>query len=105
MQALADAELQAKTPELRERIAKGESLDKVLPEAFAVCREASVRVFGMRHFDVQLFGGIVLHMGNIAELRTGEGKTLHPTLATGRASERASSVQYFSILEGGRTEK
>src|SRR3546814_18537765 len=57
MQALSDAELQAKTPEFRERIAKGESLDKVLPEAFAVCREASVRVFGMRHFDVQLVGG------------------------------------------------
>src|SRR3546814_3967156 len=58
MQALSDAELQAKTPEFRERIAKGESLDKVLPEAFAVCREASVRVFGMRHFDVQLVGGM-----------------------------------------------
>src|SRR3546814_10832980 len=68
MQALSDAELQAKTPEFRERIAKGESLDKVLPEAFAVCREASVRVFGMRHFDVQLVGGMVLHMGKIAEM-------------------------------------
>src|SRR3546814_3582663 len=81
MQALSDAELQAKTPEFRERIAKGESLDKVLPEAFAVCREASVRVFGMRHFDVQLVGGMVLHMGKIAEMRTGEGTTLTATLA------------------------
>src|SRR3546814_15488946 len=81
IQALSDAERQAKTPEFRERIAKGESLDKVLPEAFAVCREASVRVFGMRHFDVQLVGGMVLHMGKIAEMRTGEGKTLTATLA------------------------
>src|SRR3546814_914614 len=72
MQALSDAELQAKTPEFRERIAKGESLDKVLPEAFAVGREASVRVFGMRHFDFQLVGGMVLHMGQIDEKRTGE---------------------------------
>src|SRR5690606_9294366 len=63
MQALSDAELQAKTPEFRERVANGESLDKVLPEAFAVCREASVRVFGMRHFDVQLVGGMVLLTG------------------------------------------
>ncbi|GAA3933878.1 preprotein translocase subunit SecA [Luteimonas lutimaris] len=89
MQALSDAELQAKTPEFRERIANGESLDKVLPEAFAVCREASVRVFGMRHFDVQLVGGMVLHMGKIAEMRTGEGKTLTATLAV-----------YLNALEG-----
>ena len=80
MQALSDDELQAKTAEFRERIAKGESLDKLLPEAFAVCREASRRVLGMRHYDVQLIGGMVLHMGKIAEMRTGEGKTLvaHP---------------------------
>jgi len=89
MQALSDAELQAKTPEFRERVAKGESLDKILPEAFAVCREASVRVFGMRHFDVQLIGGMVLHMGKIAEMRTGEGKTLTATLAV-----------YLNALEG-----
>ena len=62
MQALSDEALQAKTAEFKERISKGESLDKLLPEAFAVCREASVRVFGMRHFDVQLIGGMVLHM-------------------------------------------
>jgi preprotein translocase subunit SecA len=89
MQALSDAELQAKTPELRERIAKGESLDKVLPEAFAVCREASTRVLGMRHYDVQLIGGMVLHMGKIAEMRTGEGKTLVATLPV-----------YLNALEG-----
>jgi len=89
MQALSDAELQAKTPELRERVAKGESLDKVLPEAFAVCREASVRVLGMRHYDVQLIGGMVLHMGKIAEMRTGEGKTLVATLPC-----------YLNALEG-----
>jgi preprotein translocase subunit SecA len=81
MQALSDADLQAKTAEFKERVAKGESLDKILPEAFAVCREASVRVFGMRHFDVQLIGGMVLHTGKIAEMRTGEGKTLTATLA------------------------
>jgi preprotein translocase subunit SecA len=81
MQALSDADLQAKTAEFKERVAKGESLDRILPEAFAVCREASVRVFGMRHFDVQLIGGMVLHMGKIAEMRTGEGKTLTATLA------------------------
>src|SRR5688572_1701859 len=81
MQALSDAELQAKTPALKGRLAAGESLDKVLPEAFAVCREAARRVLGMRHFDVQLIGGIVLHSGKIAEMRTGEGKTLTATLA------------------------
>ncbi|GGY81695.1 preprotein translocase subunit SecA [Pseudoduganella plicata] len=78
---LTDAELQAKTPEFRDRVAKGESLDDLLPEAFAVCREASKRVFKMRHFDVQLLGGMVLHHGKIAEMRTGEGKTLTATLA------------------------
>ncbi|AVR95554.1 preprotein translocase subunit SecA [Pseudoduganella armeniaca] len=78
---LTDAQLQAKTPEFRERVAKGESLDDLLVEAFAVCREASKRVFKMRHFDVQLVGGMVLHYGKIAEMRTGEGKTLTATLA------------------------
>ncbi|MDQ2701594.1 MAG: preprotein translocase subunit SecA [Pseudomonadota bacterium] len=82
MQALSDEQLQAKTPEFQQRIANGESLDKILPEAFAVCREASVRVLGMRHYDVQLIGGMVLHMGKIAEMRTGEGKTLVGTLPT-----------------------
>jgi preprotein translocase subunit SecA len=89
MQALSDTELQAKTPEFQQRIAKGESLDKILPEAFAVCREASHRVLGMRHYDVQLIGGMVLHMGKIAEMRTGEGKTLVATLPV-----------YLNALEG-----
>jgi preprotein translocase subunit SecA len=89
MQALSDAELQARTPEFQQRIAKGESLDKILPEAFAVCREASHRVLGMRHYDVQLIGGMVLHMGKIAEMRTGEGKTLVATLPV-----------YLNALEG-----
>ncbi|MFT4177969.1 MAG: preprotein translocase subunit SecA [Thermomonas sp.] len=89
MQALSDDALKAKTDEFKARIEKGESLDKLLPEAFAVCREASVRVFGMRHFDVQLIGGMILHMGKIAEMRTGEGKTLTATLAV-----------YLNALEG-----
>ena len=77
---LTDEELQAKTAEFKERIAQGETLNDILPEAFAVVREASVRVFGMRHFDVQMIGGIVLHDGKISEMRTGEGKTLTATL-------------------------
>ena len=89
MEKLSDAELQAKTPEFQQRIASGESLDKILPEAFAVCREASRRVLGMRHYDVQLIGGMVLHLGKIAEMRTGEGKTLVGTLPV-----------YLNALEG-----
>jgi preprotein translocase subunit SecA len=80
IEKLSDAELQAKTPALKERVANGETLDDLLPEAFAVCREASKRVFKMRHFDVQLIGGMVLHYGKIAEMGTGEGKTLTATL-------------------------
>ncbi|MBM6859183.1 preprotein translocase subunit SecA [Clostridium saudiense] len=80
MQALTDKELQNKTVEFKERISKGESLDSILPEAFAVCREASWRVLGMKHFRVQLLGGMVLHQGRIAEMKTGEGKTLVATL-------------------------
>lgn len=80
IKALSDDELRAKTEEFKERIKKGESLDAILPEAFAVVREASSRVLGMRHYDVQLIGGIVLHQGRIAEMRTGEGKTLVATL-------------------------
>jgi preprotein translocase subunit SecA len=80
IEKLSDAELQAKTPAFKERIANGEALDALLPEAFAVCREASKRVFKMRHFDVQLIGGMVLHYGKIAEMGTGEGKTLTATL-------------------------
>lgn len=78
--ALSDAELQAKTGEFRGRLEQGETLDDILPEAFAAVREASVRVLGMRHFDVQLIGGMVLHNGKIAEMKTGEGKTLAATL-------------------------
>src|SRR5687768_7079131 len=89
MQKLSDEQLQAKTPEFQKRIADGESLDKILPEAFAVCREASRRVLGMRHYDVQLIGGMVLHLGKIAEMRTGEGKTLVGTLPV-----------YLNALEG-----
>jgi preprotein translocase subunit SecA len=77
---LSDAELQAKTPEFRERLAAGATLGDLLPEAFAVVREASRRVLGMRHFDVQIMGGVVLHQGRIAEMKTGEGKTLVATL-------------------------
>jgi preprotein translocase subunit SecA len=86
---LDDASLQAKTPELKARLAGGETLDKILPEAFAVAREASNRVMNMRHFDTQLIGGITLHEGRIAEMRTGEGKTLVATLPV-----------YLNALEG-----
>ncbi len=79
-EALSDEELKAKTVEFRERLDKGETLDQLLPEAFATVREASKRVYGMRHFDVQLIGGMVLNAGQIAEMRTGEGKTLTATL-------------------------
>ena len=80
MQRLSDEELRAKTDEFKERLAKGETLDDILPEAFAVCREASSRVLGMKHYRVQLIGGMVLHQGRIAEMKTGEGKTLVATL-------------------------
>jgi preprotein translocase subunit SecA len=89
MEQLSDAQLQAKTPEFKQRIQDGEPLDKILPEVFAVCREASRRVLGMRHYDVQLIGGMVLHLGKIAEMRTGEGKTLVATLPV-----------YLNALEG-----
>ena len=80
IEKLTDDQLRGKTDEFRQRVAGGESLDKLLPEAFAVCREASRRVLKMRHFDVQMIGGMVLHYGKIAEMRTGEGKTLVATL-------------------------
>jgi preprotein translocase subunit SecA len=80
LQALSDDELRAKTEEFKKRFADGQTLDDLLPEAFAVVREASRRVLGLRHYDVQLIGGMVLHMGKIAEMRTGEGKTLVATL-------------------------
>jgi len=80
LEALSDAELKAKTDEFKSRVAQGTTLDQLLPEAFAVCREASKRALKMRHFDVQLIGGMVLHYGKIAEMGTGEGKTLMATL-------------------------
>jgi len=82
MEALSDEDLKAKTQEFRERYEKGETLDQLLPEAFAAAREASRRAMGMRHFDVQLIGGLTLHEGRISEMKTGEGKTLVATLAT-----------------------
>ena len=78
--ALSDEQLAAKTVEFRQRLANGETVDDLLVEAFAVVREAGKRVLGMRHFDVQLMGGHALHEGNVAEMRTGEGKTLVATL-------------------------
>ena len=89
MTALSDEELQAKTPEFKERLANGETLDDILPEAFAVCREGAVRSLGMKHFRVQLIGGVALHQGRISEMKTGEGKTLVATLAA-----------YLNALEG-----
>ena len=86
---LDDAALRAKTDEFKERLAKGDTLDKLLPEAFAVVREGAKRVLGMRHYDVQMIGGMVLHQGKIAEMRTGEGKTLVGTLPV-----------YLNALEG-----
>jgi len=81
MAALDDAQLAARTAQFRERLSQGQTLDHLLPEAFAVVREASKRVFGMRHFDVQMLGAIALHKGKISEMRTGEGKTLMATLS------------------------
>ena len=89
MQALSEEELQGQTQKFREMLAAGKTLNDILPEAFATCREASRRVLGMRHFDVQMVGGIVMHRGEIAEMRTGEGKTLVATLAT-----------YLNAIEG-----
>ncbi|MEJ2458001.1 MAG: hypothetical protein P8Y58_07550, partial [Novosphingobium sp.] len=78
LEAMSDEELGAQTAKFREQLAAGSTLDQILPEAFATVREASKRVFGMRHFDVQMIGGIVLHEGKIAEMATGEGKTIQP---------------------------
>ena len=89
MQGLTDEQLKAKTPEFKERLKNGETLDDILPEAFAVCREAAWRTLGMKHFRVQLIGGVVLHQGRIAEMKTGEGKTLVATLPV-----------YLNALEG-----
>ncbi len=96
-EALSDEELKAKTVEFRQRIEQGENLDQLLPEAFATVREASKRVFGMRHFDVQLIGGMVLHGGQIAEMRTGEGKTLTATLAAYLNALPGKGVQIVTV--------
>ena len=80
LRSLSDGELRARTDEFKKRLAGGETLDDILPEAYATVREAAVRTIGQRHFDVQLYGGIVLHQGRIAEMKTGEGKTITETL-------------------------
>ena len=97
LQALSDAELQAKTPEFKQRFADGETLDSLLPEAFAVVREAGLRVLDMRHFDVQLVGGMTLHQGRIAEMRTGEGKTLVATLPAYLNALTGDSVHIVTV--------
>ena len=92
IKALSDAELRAKTAEFKERVSKGEDLDSLLPEAFAVVREAADRVLGMRHFEVQLIGGIILHQGRIAEMKTGEGKTSLRLMITWQSEMRSGWV-------------
>jgi preprotein translocase subunit SecA len=99
LQALSDSELKARTEEFRQRYADGETLDQLLPEAFAVAREASVRTMGMRPFDVQLIGGMVLHDGNIAEMRTGEGKTLMSTLPAYLNAISSDGVHVVTVNE------
>src|SRR6187401_2567563 len=94
---LSDARLAAKTPEFKERLKKGEKLDSLLPEAFAVCREAAKRNLGMRPFDVQLLGGVVLHQGKIAEMATGEGKTLVATLPAYLNALEARGVHVVTV--------
>ena len=97
LEALSDEELKAKTAEYRERVAQGEKLDAILPEAFATVREASKRVYAMRHFDVQLIGGMVLNQGRIAEMRTGEGKTLTATLPAYLRALAGKSVHIVTV--------
>ena len=99
LQALSDSELRAKTEEFRQRYADGETLDQLLPETFAVAREASVRTMGLRPFDVQLIGGMVLHDGNIAEMRTGEGKTLMSTLPAYLNAISSDGVHVVTVNE------
>jgi len=99
IQKLSDSQLKAKTDEFRERLKGDESLDQLLPEAFAVCREASVRVLKMRHFDVQLIGGVTLHEGKIAEMKTGEGKTLMATLPVYLNSLTGKGVHVVTVNE------
>jgi preprotein translocase subunit SecA len=97
LEKLTDDALKAKTAAFKERLLAGESIDDILPEAFAVCREASTRVMGLRHFDVQLIGGMTLHEGNIAEMRTGEGKTLVATLPAYVNALSGSSVHLITV--------
>ncbi|MEE8429390.1 MAG: preprotein translocase subunit SecA, partial [Gammaproteobacteria bacterium] len=97
MQSLSDAELRARTDEFRQRLQDGESLNDLLPEAFATVREAGKRTLDMRHFDVQLIGGMVLHEGKIAEMRTGEGKTLVATLSAYLNALTGSGVHIVTV--------
>ena len=97
MQALSDEELRAKTAEFKERLANGETLDDLLVEAFAVVREAAYRVLGIKHYRVQLIGGVVLHQGRIAEMRTGEGKTLVSTLPVYLNALEGKGVQVVTV--------
>src|SRR3954453_11445978 len=97
VQQLSDADLAAKTVEFRERVANGSTLDELLPEAFAVVREAGRRVLNMRHFDVQLIGGVTLHRGKIAEMRTGEGKPLVATLPAYLNALDGKGVQVVTV--------
>src|ERR1700757_1355914 len=104
--ALSDEQLKAKTAEFKKRLSEGESLDDLAPEAFAAVREASRRTLGQRHFDVQLIGGMILHQGDIAEMRTGEGKTLVATLPaylnalTGKGVHIVTVNDYLSRRDG-----
>src|SRR3954464_11591449 len=100
LKKLSDEDLRAQTDELRHEVANGASLDDVLPEAFALVREGSRRTIGMSHYDVQLIGGAILHGGRIAEMRTGEGKTLVATLPTYLNALIASDIQQSSPLRG-----
>ncbi|WP_433603837.1 DEAD/DEAH box helicase [Candidatus Profftella armatura] len=99
MQKLSDEELQNQTSKLKQSIHSGETLDSILPKAFSVCREASKRILKMRHFDVQLIGGIALHYGNISEMQTGEGKTLVATLAAYLNSLSGQGVHIVTISD------
>lgn len=104
MHALSDDDLKAKTDEFKQRITDGSSVDDLLPEAFAVAREASTRALGMRHFDVQLIGGMILNQGKISEMKTGEGKTLMATLPvylnalTGRGVHVVTVNDYLPLV-------
>ena len=100
MKELSDSELVAKTPYFKEQLKNGKTLDDILPEAFAVVREASRRVLGMRHFDVQLIGGIILHQGRIAEMKTGEGKTLVATLPVYLNALTGEGVHVITVKPG-----